>query len=88
MKIAFFDSNRYDRAAFESINPSFGHDISYLDVKLTEDTAKLAVGSKAVCAFVNDRLDAGTLKRMADLGVELIALRSAGYNHIDLKAAA
>ncbi len=88
MKIAFFDTHRFDRDAFEAENSSFGHTISYFEPRLTDETAALAKGYLAVCAFANDRLNVGTLTLLREGETELIALRSAGYNHVDLKAAA
>ena len=88
MKIAFFDTHGYDREAFERGNAAFQHQITYFEARLTPDTASLAAGHEAVCCFVNDQLDRETLARVRERGVRLIALRSAGYNHVDLTAAA
>jgi D-lactate dehydrogenase len=85
--IAFFDTRGYDRAAFEQANASFGHRLTYFEPRLTRDTAKLAAEHVSVCCFVNDRLDRPTLEVLHGLGVQLIALRSAGYNHVDLQSA-
>jgi D-lactate dehydrogenase len=87
MKVAFFDTHRFDRKAFEQANSEFKHDLVFFESRLTEDTAKLAYGCETVCAFVNDRLNADVLESLAGLGVKLIALRSAGFNHVDLSAA-
>jgi D-lactate dehydrogenase len=87
MDIAFFDTHRFDRAAFESANADFGHRITFVETRLTEQTAQLARGFPAVCAFVNDRLDAATLRVLKDGGTRLLALRSAGYNNVDLPTA-
>lgn len=87
MKIAMFDAHRYDRESFDSKNEHFHHSITYLEPRLTRATASLAEGHEVVCAFVNDRADAETLQVLASTGVRLLALRSAGYNHVDLKAA-
>lgn len=88
MRIAFFDTRRYDREAFELANRDHGHELVFFDARLDRDTARLAEGCPAVCAFVNDRLDGPALGRLAAAGVRLVALRSAGYNHVDLPAAA
>jgi len=89
MKIAFFDTHRYDRESFEAAAaaPGCSHQITFLEPRLTRDTAALAREHQAVCAFVNDALDAGALATLREGGVQLIALRSAGYNHVDLAAA-
>jgi D-lactate dehydrogenase len=78
----------YDRDAFEAANRQFGHALTFLEPRLTRATARLAAGHDAVCSFVNDRLDDAALATLRDAGVRLIALRSAGYNHVDLAAAA
>ncbi len=87
MRIAFYDTHRFERPGFERANAKLGHDIRFLEARLTAETAALAEGTRAVCAFVNDRLDASALEVLARLGVRLIALRSAGFNHVDLEAA-
>jgi D-lactate dehydrogenase len=87
VKVAVFDTHRYDRAAFETANPRFGHSLTFLEPRLTAQTAALAAGHDAVCSFVNDRLDAAALGTLAAAGVRAIALRSAGFNHVDLAAA-
>ena len=84
MRIAFFDTHRFDRAAFEEANAAFGHALTYFEPRLTPQTVGLAAGFPAVCSFVNDRLDAACLQALADGGTRLVALRSAGFNHVDL----
>ena len=88
MRIAVFDTHRYDRVALEQANASAGHELRFLEPRLDRDTAPLASGSDAVCSFVNDRVDAATLRRLQQDGIRLVLLRSAGYNHVDLAAAA
>jgi D-lactate dehydrogenase len=88
MKIAMFDTHGYDREFFSRTNERFGFDITYLEPRLGRSTAKLAEGHDVVCAFVNDRADGETLRTLHTGGVRLIALRSAGYNHVDLAVAA
>ncbi len=87
MKIAMFSTKSYDREYFDAVNADYGHDIRYLESRLTPETSSLAEGFDAVCAFVNDQVDARVLSDLADGGVELIALRSAGFNNVDLPAA-
>lgn len=85
-----FSARRYDRVSFEAALAEAGKpvEIRYLDTRLTPDTAALAAGAPAVCAFVNDDLGADVLERLAAAGTTCVALRSAGYNHVDLDAAA
>jgi len=87
MKIAFFNTKQYDRRFFDTANAEHGHSISYLEPRLTAETARLAQGHDAVCAFVNDSLDRQVLASLAADGVTLVALRSAGFNHVDVGAA-
>lgn len=88
MKIAFFSTRSYDKQFFNRMNPDYGHEITYLDASLSPLTASLARGHQAVCVFVNDRLDAETIEELSNVGVSAIALRCAGFNNVDLKAAA
>lgn len=87
MKIAFFDVHRFERKVFDQVNTRFGHEITYLESRLTPETAKLAANFPGICAFVNDNLREVTLQILQSEGVKLIALRSAGFNHVDLNAA-
>lgn len=88
MRVAFFSTKPYDRRFFDAANATHRHDIAYLEPRLMLETASLARGCEAVCAFVNDRLDATVLEALRAGGTRSIALRSAGYNHVDLAAAA
>lgn len=88
MRMVVFDTRRYDREAMEAANGRFGHELVFLEPRLTAATASLAGGAPAVCSFVNDRVDREALEVLASGGTRLLALRSAGYNHVDLEAAA
>lgn len=87
MHIALYSSKPYDRDSFAAANAAHGYDLRCLEARLDIETAALAAGSEVVCAFVNDDLSAAVLERLAVGGTRLIALRSAGYNHVDLDAA-
>jgi D-lactate dehydrogenase len=86
VKVAVFSTKPYDRQALDSAN-SDGHELTYLEARLTPDTAALARGFEAVCPFVNDQLSEDVIDMLADNGLRLLALRSAGFNHVDLAAA-
>lgn len=88
MKITLFGTQPYDKESFERIRDAYGFDICYHRSHLNANNVALAKGSDAVCIFVNDTADAETIRQLADLGVKLIALRCAGFNNVDLKAAA
>ncbi len=85
MRVAVFSAKPYDRKFLDAANSA--HELVFFEAHLDAHTAPLADGFDAVCAFVNDVLDEAALERLADLGVRFVALRSAGYNHVDLKAA-
>jgi len=88
LKIVFFDTKSYDRESFDAVNAkSFHFDIQYFENHLTSETVALAKGSDVICAFVNDTLSKEVIVGLKELGVQLIALRCAGYNNVDLKAA-
>ncbi len=84
-KIAFFDTKPYDKESFDKHNTNYT--INYFEDKLSSDTAALAGGCRAVCAFVNDRIDSKTIEALSENGVQLLLMRCAGYNNVDLKAA-
>lgn len=85
MRIAVYSARSYDREYFEEAAGE--HALTFLAAHLGAETAQLARGFEAVCLFVNDRADAPVLEALAAGGTRLIALRSAGYNHVDLAAA-
>lgn len=87
MRIAFFDTHGFERTIFQKTNESSQHEIAFFETRLTDQTANLASGYPCVCAFVNDRLDKKSLQSLAAGGTRLIALRSAGFNHVDLASA-
>lgn len=86
MQIAFFSSKPYDERYFRAANTA-GFDLVFHETRLTAETARLAHGADTVCAFVNDRIDRATIERLAAERVQLIALRCAGFNNVDLAAA-
>ncbi len=88
MKVAFFSAKSYDREFFDPFNGKDGLNITFYDTTLNAETTNLSENSEVVCAFVNDQLNTKVIKQLAQNGVKLIALRSAGFNHVDMKAAA
>ncbi len=87
MRVLFFSSQTYDQDSFSNTPVGHGLELHFQPARLSEDTATLASGHEVVCAFINDDLSAPVLKRLAAGGTRLIALRSAGFNHVDLAAA-
>lgn len=88
MKIACFSTKSYDREYFDRFLPKTGHTFSYFEAKLDLDTVSLAQGHQGICSFVNDHIDEEIIKKLNLLNIKLIALRCAGYNQVNLKAAA
>lgn len=87
MDVCMFSAKRYDRESFDATNDG-RHRLSYVDVRLDAATTGLAAPGAAVCAFVNDDLSAPVLQALAARDVRVVALRCAGFNHVDLTAAA
>lgn len=85
LNVTLFDAKLYDIDAFDRHNND-RHAIHYVAASLNRDTAHAAKGSKVVCIFVNDTCTAPVVEALASLGVELIALRCAGFNHVNLNA--
>ena len=85
MKVAVFSTAPYERPFLDTANS--GHDLTYLETRLSRETVGLAAGFDAVAVFVNDSVDAEVLTALRQHGIRLLATRSAGYNHIDLEAA-
>ncbi|WP_128610255.1 2-hydroxyacid dehydrogenase [uncultured Pseudomonas sp.] len=86
MRALLFSSQHYDQESFTQAALG-GVALHFQSARLTADTAPLAQGFDVVCPFINDELDATVLQCLARGGTRLVALRSAGYNHVDLAAA-
>lgn len=85
--LTLFSTKPYDRTGFEEANRHTPLDVEYFETRLNEQTAALAAGSLAVCAFVNDDLSAPALEALSDGGTKLVAMRCAGFNNVDVQAA-
>ena len=86
-KIAFFEAKPYDIASFDKVNEKYNYDIRYYKGHLNPNNVVLTQDTDVVCIFVNDTADAAVIDAMVDNGVKLLALRCAGFNNVDLKAA-
>ena len=85
MKIAFFSTKSYDKTYFDRYVSK--NEIIYFDAQLNEQTVNLAMGCQAVCVFVNDKLNTSVITSLKALGIQLIALRCAGFNNVKLSVA-
>lgn len=85
-KIAFFDAKPYDKEWFDKINND-RYEINYYESRLRPESAGLASGCRAVCAFVNDVINARTIERLAEMKIEVLLMRCSGFNNIALSEA-
>lgn len=88
MKVAFYDAKPYDLEFFTEAARVTGLATEFHSVRLSTKTVPSLNGSDAVCVFVNDVIDRPCLEALASSGVRILALRCAGFNHVDLAAAA
>lgn len=92
LKVAFFGAKDYDKTFFVELSKDKGPgtynvDITYFDVRLTKETVSLAKGYEAVCIFVNDECGEDVVRKLYEYDVNLVLLRCAGFNNVDLDAA-
>lgn len=87
MRIAVCSAQSYDRQYLLTANKDIGHEIVFFDSHLCEETRHMVAGFPAVCVFVNDTLNSTVLQSLAEQGTSLIALRGAGFNHVDISSA-
>lgn len=88
LKVCFYSVKPYDIIHMEKANEASGHVLNFHEEKATAKSAAFASGHDAICTFVNDKLDKQTLEAFAANGVRLVVLRCAGFNQVDLSAAA
>ena len=85
LKVAIFDTKSYTKKAFlETNRDRFA--LRFFDSRLSSDTVSMAKGFKVICAFVNDQIGSEVIAELKKNSVEMIAMRCAGYNNVDLKA--
>lgn len=87
MRILFYGTKPYDRIWFEPMAKDYGYEITFLEVQCTKETVFLARGYDAICIFINDTVDADMIDCLYRDKVKAILLRSAGFNHVDIRAA-
>ncbi len=87
MKVTFFSTKPYDKEYFDKINKDFHFKFDYYETHLGPHIVNVIEKSDAICAFVNDKLNADVLEVLASKGVKYIAMRCAGFNNVDLEAA-
>lgn len=87
MKTIVYSTKPHDQQFLSAANNDGRHTFTFVEARLAPETAALADGHNAVCAFVNDQLDRPILERLSNVGVKMVALRCAGFNNVDLRAA-
>ncbi len=87
MRIAFYSTKPYDKTWFEPMGKEYGFDIHFIEASCNSETVFMAKGYDAICIFVNDYVDAQMIDALYEMKVKAVLLRSAGYNHVDVKAA-
>lgn len=86
-KVCFFDTKPYDKLYFDRFAKENGFEMVYCESKLNEKSVVFAQGCDAVVAFVNDRVNEEVLQRLDAMGIHIVAMRCAGYNNVNLRAA-
>jgi len=87
MKIAFFSSKKWVVDAFTAANEAHGYDQTFLEARLSKETASLAAGFDVACVFVNDTVDGAVIDILVEGGVHILALRCSGFNNVALRKA-
>jgi D-lactate dehydrogenase len=88
MKAAIFSTKYYEQEYLDKFNTDGKHSLTYFDVSLNAQTTNLAVGFEVVCVLLTDIIDRETVKKLSENGIKLIDLRSAGFDNVDIAAAA
>lgn len=87
MRILFYGTKPYDKIWFEPLAADYGYEITFLDIQCTAQTVIFSKGYDAICVFINDTIDAQMIDILYENGVQAVLLRSAGFNHVDIRAA-
>ncbi|PJD96842.1 MAG: hydroxyacid dehydrogenase [Legionella sp.] len=85
MKIAIYNTKDYERVIFNTIEHK--HNFVFMTEPLSLTTVEKAKGFDGISCFVTDCLNSAIINKLADYKIKLIALRSAGFDHVDLDAA-
>ncbi|MGZ3898699.1 MAG: 2-hydroxyacid dehydrogenase [Bacteroidia bacterium] len=86
MKVAVYSAHDFEREYLLESNAG-KHELVFISSKLRKDTINLSAGCEALTAFVSDDLESENLVALYNSGIKHIALRSAGYNHVNLSTA-
>lgn len=86
-KVIVFSTKEYDKIFLQEAAAGTGFAFKFVEARLNQETVALAKGYPAICAFVNDVVDAVVIKELVAGGTKFVALRCAGFNNVDLHAA-
>lgn len=88
-RVVLFDSKSYWVQQFDRVNQedNLGLEIKYIPERLSPATAVLAEGAVAAICFVNDDCGPASLRALSDVGCQMISMRCAGYDRVDLETA-
>jgi D-lactate dehydrogenase len=86
LRVLVYSTRPYDQEALNSANQG-KHQLHFTEARLDKRTASLARDYPAVCCFVDDVVNTAVLVQLNQGGTKLIALRSTGFNNVDLPAA-
>ena len=84
-RVIFFDIKDYDKEFFKKYGKDYDFEMTFLQVRLSEETAHLTKGYDVVCAFTNDDINKETIDLISENGIKLLAMRCAGFNNVSLK---
>lgn len=86
MKTTIYSTHKFEKDIL--INANAGkHELVFFELQLNPETAHLAQGSDVVSVFVNDDASEIVLEKLHKAGVKFLALRSAGFNNVNLDKA-
>ena len=83
MDVSFFSTQAFEQPIYEKLNEAHRHNIHYFSYHLNDESINAVPKTDVVCCFVNDKINPSVIDGLKERGVKLIALRSAGYNHVD-----
>ena len=84
-RVIFFDIKDYDKEFFKKYGKDYDFEMTFLQVRLSEETAHLTKGYDVVCACTNDDINKETIDLISENGIKLLAMRCAGFNNVSLK---
>lgn len=87
MKILFYSVKAFEKPYLQKAGNHHNVEVVFTKESLNPDTAVLAMNFDAVSLFTGDDASLTVLEILKEMGVKYIALRSAGYDHVNLKAA-